>query len=96
LPWNAECSSGTFSLLFGPQIKPFLAVKPVDPLVIDLPAFPAQEDTDPFISVAHSDRSDLSDPHPEGGLLVCLGICGLTGQSEEQRMLGVHSHDSFL
>jgi hypothetical protein len=82
LPWNAECRAGTFSLLFGPQIKPFLAIKPVDPLVIDLPALSAQEDTDSFISIAHSDCSDLADLHPKNGLLVSSALVSVGGTSE--------------
>ena len=64
--------------------------------MIDLPAFSAEEDTNSFISVAHSDRSDLSDSHPEGGLLVCPDTDRLNDQNGEQYRHGAHSHGSFL
>ena len=56
------------------QGKTFLAVEPVDTLVVDLPAFPAKQDVNALIAVADARGGDFSDAHPEDGLVVPLGL----------------------
>ena len=50
---------------FALEGEPLLGVEAVDPLVMDVPAFPPQEDREPRIAPAHPARRELAQPPAE-------------------------------
>jgi hypothetical protein len=52
-----------------PHAEAFLPVDPIHPLMVDPPSLAAQQNIDSKITVAHSYRGNLLDPHPQGGLV---------------------------
>ena len=52
-----------------PGSQPFLAIEPVDPLVVDPPAFPPQQDVQPPVAVAHPRRRQVAQPQPQRRLI---------------------------
>src|SRR5215469_14766229 len=53
-----------------PHAQPLLAIQPVHALVIDLPAFPAEQDVDAEVAVAHPRRGQFPNPLSKHGLIV--------------------------
>src|SRR5579863_9067510 len=53
-----------------PHAQPLLAIQPVPPLVIDLPAFPSEQDINAEVAVAYSRRGQFSNPSSKRGLIV--------------------------
>src|SRR5690348_16879413 len=52
-----------------PHAEPVLPIGPIHPLMVDPPSLAAQQNINAKITVAYSHRSNLPDPHPQGGLV---------------------------
>jgi hypothetical protein len=55
-----------------PQMKPFLAVDPIGPLMIDAQALAPKQDLNPPISVPDPSLRDLDDPPPQGPVVLAV------------------------
>jgi hypothetical protein len=60
------------------QIQPFFAVKTIDPLMVNLPAFTLEKDMDPLVAISDPNCGNLSDSHPQLGLTVCAAMVSVT------------------
>ena len=49
-----------------PEVQPPFAIKLIDPLMIDHPHIPTQQDVDPEIAVAHACLRQIADAQPQG------------------------------
>ena len=61
-------------LRLDPDAEPFLAVEAVDPLVVDPPALPPQQDVQPPVAVPHPRRGQVPQPHPQRRLVLRLTL----------------------
>ena len=53
------------------RYQALLAIEPVDPLVVNRPALPLNEDMQGPVAVAHPGLGQVPDSNPQGSLLVC-------------------------
>lgn len=63
----------TFRTL-SPEVKPIHAIQAIDPLVVDLPAFPAEQYMDAFVSIPYTGIGNFFYPHAKRGLIISLGF----------------------
>lgn len=52
------------------QAQPFFPIQPVHPLVVHGPSFAPQKNVNPIVAVLNLCLGDLSNLHPQGGLIV--------------------------
>ena len=70
------------------QLQPQLLVKAIDPLRMDRPAIPLQQNMNPTIAVADPGLADLLDPVFEVSLLAPLGLVDVKRPIDPQRPAG--------
>ncbi|GAB3737682.1 hypothetical protein GCM10028794_19870 [Silanimonas algicola] len=76
LPWLPASATATSSDPTVPQRQTFSLVQTMDALVIIAPPFSPKDDEHPLTSVVNPARRNLTDSHPQGTAISCLGDIG--------------------
>lgn len=70
------------------QVQSFLTVQPIDTLMVHLLAFTAQQNVNPFVTIAYSGCSYLLNPKAEYGLIIGLGLVAIERAMDLQDSTG--------
>ena len=68
-----------------PHLQAFFEVQPVNQLVIDLPAFPLQQDVQPAVAIPHTTGSQVTKSNPQFSPIVANTHVPMRGTWEAQR-----------
>ncbi len=73
---------------FDPKVQAFLAIEPVDALVVHSPALSPQKNVNPLISVSDAGSGEFLDPHPESSRRIRYTLVALVRAREGKRLAG--------